>query len=243
LVFVPAELLGTDGVLLLEWIMTNNRPNATYGEKDLIQRVREMRHGASGISTCQIRMATSCRLLARYSEQRYDGRHFAALETSMIELESVRMKFPEDTNIIVGQTHFIKTAEDMYEAVVNTVPQAKFGLAFNEASGPCLTRAEGNDDELRNAAIANAQAVGAGHVFVLILRNAYPINLLNVVQNIPEVCSIFCATANPVEAIVAKTEQGRGVIGVIDGSPPKGVEGPVEINARKEFLRKIGYKR
>jgi adenosine/AMP kinase len=161
----------------------------------------------------------------------------------MIELESVRMRSPEDTNIIVGQTHFIKTAEDMYEAVVNTVPQAKFGLAFNESSGPCLTRAEGNDDELRNAAIGNAQALGAGHVFVLILRNAYPINLLNVVQNIPEVCSIFCATANPVEVIVAKTEQGRGVMGVIDGSSPKGVEGPAEIAARKEFLRKIGYKR
>src|SRR6266852_795430 len=108
-------------------------------------------------------MATSCRLLARYSEQRYDGRHFPALENSMIELESVRMKFPEDTNIIVGQTHFIKTAEDMYEAVVNTVPQAKFGLACNAASGPCLTRAEGNDDELRNAAIANAQARGVGN--------------------------------------------------------------------------------
>src|SRR5437870_2853763 len=139
----------------------------------------------------------------------------------MIELESVRMKFPEDTNIIIGQTHFIKTAEDMYEAVVNTVPQAKFGLAFNESSGPCLIRAEGNDDELRNAAIANAQALACGHVFNLILRDAYPINLLNVVQNIPEVCSIFCASANPVEVIVAKTKQGRGVMGVIDGSPPK----------------------
>src|SRR3989449_2084567 len=162
----------------------------------------------------------------------------------MIELESVRMKFPEDTNIIVGQTHFIKTAEDMYEAVVNTVPQAKFGLAFNESSGPCLTRAEGNDEELRNAAIANAQALGAaGHVFVLILRDAYPINLLNVVQNIPEVCSIFCATANPVEIVVAKSDQGRGVMGVIDGSAPKGVETPADVTARKEFLRKIGYKR
>jgi len=161
----------------------------------------------------------------------------------MIELESVRMKFPEDTNIIIGQTHFIKTAEDMYEAVVNTVPQAKFGLAFNESSGPCLIRAEGNDDELRNAAIANAQALACGHVFILILRDAYPINLLNVVQNIPEVCSIFCPSANPVEVIVAKTKQGRGVMGVIDGSSPKGVEGPAEIAARKEFLRKIGYKR
>src|SRR6266705_6285414 len=166
----------------------------------------------------------------------------ARCKDAMIELESVRMKFPEDTNIIVGQTHFIKTAEDMYEAVVNTVPQAKFGLAFNESSGPCLTRAEGND-ELRNAAIANAQALGAGHVFVLILRDAYPINLLNVVQNIPEVCSIFCATANPVEVVVAKSDQGRGVMGVIDGGAPKGVETPADVTARKEFLRKIGYKR
>ncbi len=161
----------------------------------------------------------------------------------MLELESVRLQYPEDTNIIVGQTHFIKTAEDMYEAVVNTVPQAKFGLAFNEASGPCLTRAEGNDADLQKAAIANAQAIGAGQIFVLILRNAYPINLLNVVQNIPEVCSIFCATANPVEVIVAKSEQGRGVMGVIDGSSPKGVEGAADVTARKEFLRKIGYKR
>ncbi len=139
------------------------------------------------------------------------AKHLLPEEDNMIDLESVRMRFPEDTNIIVGQTHFIKTAEDLYEAVVNTVPQAKFGLAFNESSGPCLTWAEGNDDELRNAAIANAQALGAGHAFVLILRNAYPINLLNVMRNIPEVCSIFCATANPVEVIVAKTEQGRGV--------------------------------
>ena len=161
----------------------------------------------------------------------------------MLGFESVHMRFPEDTNIIVGQTHFIKTAEDMYEAVVSTVPQAKFGVAFNEASGPCLTRAEGNDDQLREAAVSNVQALGAGHVFVLILRNAYPINVLNVVQNIPEVCSIFCATSNPVEVIVAKSDQGRGVMGVIDGSPPKGVEGPEEIAACKEFLRKIGYKR
>ena len=161
----------------------------------------------------------------------------------MIEFEAVRLEIPTDCNIVVGQTHFIKTAEDMYEAVVNTVPQAKFGLAFNEASGPCLVRTEGNDDELRNAAVRNAQVIGAGHVFVLLLRNAYPINLLNTVQNIPEVCSIFCATANPVEVIVAKTAQGRGVMGVIDGNSPKAVEGPTEVAARKEFLRKIGYKR
>ena len=161
----------------------------------------------------------------------------------MLEFQSIRLEVPADSNIVVGQTHFIKTVEDMYEAVVNTVPQGKFGLAFNEASGPCLTRSEGNDDELRQAAIANAQALAAGHIFVLILRNAYPINLLNVVQNIPEVCSIFCATANPVEVIVAKSDQGCGVMGVIDGSSPKGIEGPADITARKEFLRKIGYKR
>jgi len=161
----------------------------------------------------------------------------------MLELESVRMEVPSDANIIVGQAHFIKTAEDMYEAVVNTVPQARFGLAFNEASGPCLTRAEGNEEELRSIAVRNAQALGAGHVFVLVIRSAYPINLLNVVQNIPEVCSIFCATSNPVEVVVAKSAQGRGVMGVIDGSPPKGVEGPADVTARKEFLRKIGYKR
>ncbi|HEX3319301.1 MAG TPA: adenosine-specific kinase [Terriglobales bacterium] len=161
----------------------------------------------------------------------------------MLEFESVRMEFPEDTNIVVGQSHFIKTVEDIYEAVVNTVPGAKFGIAFNEASGPCLTRADGNDDELKNAAIRNAQSLAAGHVFVLILRSAYPINLLNVVQNTPEVVSIFCATANPVEIIVAKSAQGRGVMGVIDGSSPKGVETESDVDTRKDFLRKIGYKR
>ena len=161
----------------------------------------------------------------------------------MLNFETVSLEFPADTNIIVGQTHFIKTAEDMYEAVVNTVPQAKFGLAFNEASGPCLTRSEGNEEDLRHLAIKNAQALAAGHVFVLIVRNAYPINLLNTIQNIPEVCSIFCATANPVEVVIAQTGQGRGVMGVIDGSSPKGTEGPEDIVTRKEFLRKIGYKR
>ena len=161
----------------------------------------------------------------------------------MLQFDSVRMEFPSDANIIVGQSHFIKTVEDIYEAVVGTVPQAKFGIAFNESSGPCLTRAEGNDEELRAAAIRNAQALAAGHVFVLILRSAYPINLLNAIRSIPEVCSIFCATANPVEVIVAAIPQGRGIMGVIDGSSPKGVEGPADVAARKEFLRKIGYKR
>ena len=161
----------------------------------------------------------------------------------MLQFDSVRMEFPSDANIIVGQSHFIKTVEDIYEAVVGTVPQAKFGVAFNESSGPCLTRSDGNDDDLRAAAIRNAQALAAGHVFVLIVRSAYPINLLNAIRNVPEVCSIFCATANPVEVIVASSEQGRGVMGVIDGSSPKGVEGTSDVAARKEFLRKIGYKR
>ncbi len=161
----------------------------------------------------------------------------------MLELQSVRMAFPSDTNIIIGQSHFIKTVEDLYEAVVTTVPQARFGLAFNESSGPCLTRTEGNDEELRAAAVKNAQALGAGHVFVLLLRNAYPLNLLHVVRNSPEVCTIYCATANPVEVIVARSEQGGGVLGVIDGSAPKGVEGAADVTARHDFLRKIGYKK
>ncbi len=161
----------------------------------------------------------------------------------MLEFKTVPLEFPSDANIILGQTHFIKTVEDLYEAVVNTVPQAKFGLAFNEASGPCLTRAEGNDDGLRELAIRNAQALAAGHIFVLIIRNSYPINLLNVVQNVPEVCSIFCATANPAEVVVARSEQGCGVMGVIDGSSPRGIESAADATARHDFLRKIGYKR
>ena len=161
----------------------------------------------------------------------------------MLKFDSVKMDFPADTNIVIGQSHFIKTVEDIYEAVVSTVPQAKFGLAFNESSGPCLTRSEGNDDELRSAAVRNAQSIAAGHVFVLLLRNAYPVNLLNTLRLVPEVCTIFCATANPVEVIVARSEQGGGIMGVIDGSAPKGVEGPEDVVARHSFLRKIGYKR
>ena len=161
----------------------------------------------------------------------------------MLEMQSVRMEFPADANLVLGQSHFIKTVEDLYEAVVTTVPQARFGLAFNESSGPCLTRVEGNDEELRAAAVKNAQALGAGHVFVLLLRNAFPISVLHAVRNTAEVCSIYCATANPVEVIVARSEQGGGVLGVIDGSAPKGVEGAAEAAARHDFLRKIGYKR
>ena len=159
-----------------------------------------------------------------------------------MEFLSVRLHIPEGANLILGQSHFIKTAEDLYEVVVNTVPGAKFAVAFNEASGPCLIRVEANDDELRSAAISNAQLIGAGHVFVLLIRQAYPINLLSRVRDCFEVCSIFCATANPVEAIVAQTEQGRGVLGVIDGNSPKGVEGPEDVKRRHEFVRKIGYK-
>ena len=161
----------------------------------------------------------------------------------MLEIKSVAMEFPADANVIVGQSHFIKTVEDLYEAVGTTVPQAKFGLAFNESSGACLTRADGNDGTLRDVAVRNAQALGCGHTFVLIIQNAYPINVLNAIRNVPEVCSIFCATANPVEIVVAQSEQGRGVLGVIDGSSPKGVEGKEDLVWRHDLLRKIGYKR
>ena len=161
----------------------------------------------------------------------------------MVQFDSVRMEFPPDANIIVGQSHFIKTVEDLYEAVAATVPQARFGLAFNESSGACLTRSEGNDAALRDAAVKNAQALGAGHTFVLLIQNAYPINVMNAIRNVPEVCSVFCATANPVEIIVAESEQGRGVLGVIDGASPKGIEGPSDIGWRRDLLRTIGYKR
>jgi len=160
-----------------------------------------------------------------------------------MELKSVRLEIPEGGNIIVGQTHFIKSVEDIYEAIVNTVPQMKFGIAFNEASGPRLTRADGNDDDLKALAIRNASALAAGHVFVVAMRDGYPINVLGRIKDVPEVCSIFCATANPVEAIVAETELGRGILGVVDGEPPKGVETSDDAKARVQLLRKFGYKR
>jgi len=159
-----------------------------------------------------------------------------------MELTSVRLEIPEGANLILGHSHFIKTAEDLYEVVVNTVPGAKFAVAFNEASGPCLVRAESNDEELRRAALSNAQRIGAGHAFVLLIRQAYPINLLSRVRDCFEVCAIHCATANPVEVILAQTEQGRAVLGVVDGSSPKGVEGAEDAQRRHEFVRKIGYK-
>lgn len=159
-----------------------------------------------------------------------------------MEIKSVKLVIPEGANIIVGQTHFIKTIEDLYEIMVSSLPKCRFGIAFCEASGACLIRVEGNDDELKKVAIQNAQAVGAGHTFYLLLREAYPINVLNAIKNCPEVCSLFCATANPVEVIVAESGQGRGILGVIDGSSPKGIEEESDIRWRKDLLRKIGYK-
>lgn len=160
-----------------------------------------------------------------------------------MELKAIRAEVPENGNVIIGQTHFIKTVEDIYEAIVNTVPQMKFGVAFNEASGPCLTRVDGNDEDLKAMATRNATAIAAGHIFVVAMRDGYPINVLGRIRDVPEVCSIYCATANPVEVIVAETEQGRGVLGVVDGSSPKGVETQEDAQKRHGFLRMIGYKR
>lgn len=160
-----------------------------------------------------------------------------------MELKAVRLEIPEGGNIIVGQSHFIKTVEDVYEAIVNTVPQMKFGVAFSEASGPCLIRVDGNDDGLKAVATRNAEAIAAGHIFVVAMRDGFPINVLRRIAETPEVCSIYCATANPVEVIVAQTEQGRGILGVIDGESPRGVESEEEARKRHGFLRMISYKR
>jgi adenosine/AMP kinase len=159
-----------------------------------------------------------------------------------MEFKIVKLEIPKECNIIVGTTHFIKSVEDLYEALVNSVPGIKFGLAFCEASGPCLIRHAGTDKELEEIAVKNALNISAGHSFVILLRNAFPINVLNAIKAVPEVCTIHCATANPVEVILVETEQGRGILGVIDGFKSKGVEGEAEIKERKEFLRKIGYK-
>lgn len=160
-----------------------------------------------------------------------------------MELKTIRLEIPENGNLILGQSHFIKTVEDLYEAVANTAPQMKFGIAFNESSGACLIRVDGNDPDLKANATRNAQAIAAGHAFVLVMREGYPINVLSRIREIPEMCTIFCATANPLEVIVAETEQGRGILGVVDGSAPKGVESPADVEWRHGLLRKIGYKR
>ncbi len=160
-----------------------------------------------------------------------------------MEMKTVRMQIPEGANLILGQSHFIKTVEDLYEIIVGTVPQMKFGIAFNEASMARLVRIEGNDDALKNVAAENAQALAAGHVFVIVIKDGYPINILNRIKDCPEVARVFCATANPLEVIVAETEQGRGVLGVVDGFPPVGIEQEADVKERQELLRKIGYKR
>lgn len=159
-----------------------------------------------------------------------------------MELELVGVEMPEGANVILGQTHFIKTIEDLYEIMVTAVPGAKFGIAFAEASGPCLIRHEGNDEELSGAAVCNVEAIGAGHLFCLLMRDAYPINVLNRIKDCPEVCHVFCATANPLKVVVGVAGEGRAVLGVVDGFSPRGVETAEDQAQRKEFLRKIGYK-
>ncbi|NER83244.1 MAG: hypothetical protein F6K42_27565 [Leptolyngbya sp. SIO1D8] len=157
-----------------------------------------------------------------------------------MELQLVDLQLPPESNVILGQSHFIKTVEDLYETMVNTSAQIQFGLAFCEASGPCLIRAVGNDETLQKVAIENAKAIGAGHSFIILMQQGFPINVLNTIKQCPEVCRIYCATANPVQVVVAASEQGRGILGVIDGASPKGTEGPEDVTDRQRFLRHIG---
>jgi len=159
-----------------------------------------------------------------------------------MDLKVVKIKTPEGCSLILGTSHFIKSVEDLHEAIVNSVPGISFGIAFCESSGPCLVRGSGNNEDLVKQSVNSAFAVGAGHSFLIFLKNAYPINVLNAIKNVPEVCTIHCATANPVEVVVAETEQGRGILGVVDGFKPKGVETEKDVVERKAFLRKIGYK-
>ena len=161
----------------------------------------------------------------------------------MLNLHSVQLSIPDGANIVLGQSHFIKTVEDVFEAMVNSVPGVQFGVAFNEASGPRLVRSDGTNDELQAAARAIVGDVGAGHIFAVVMRGAFPINVLRAIKDVPEVCNIFCATANPVQVIVAETEQGRGVLGVVDGSSPLGIEDADNKLQRHDMLRKFGYKR
>jgi len=159
-----------------------------------------------------------------------------------LELKTVKIEPPKDCNMILGQSHFIKTVEDLYEVLVTSTPTIKFGLAFCESSGPCLVRHIGNDEELEKLAVEYAFKLSAGHCFLILMKNAFPINVLNAVKNVSEVCNIYCATGNPVEVILAETEQGRGILGVIDGYKSKGIEEAKDVEERKAFLRKIGYK-
>ncbi len=160
----------------------------------------------------------------------------------MLEFKSVKIKKPEAINLILGQSHFIKSVEDIFEAMVNNVPGVKFGLAFVESSGACKVRVEGTDEELKKLAGENAFNLGCGHSFIILMRDSYPINVLNAIKSVPEVCNIFCATANPVEVVIAESETGRGIMGVIDGEKPKGLENNEDISWRKDLLRKFGYK-
>ncbi len=160
-----------------------------------------------------------------------------------MEIKLLPIENPEQLNVILGQTHFIKTVEDLYEALVNSVPGIKFGLAFCEASGPCLVRVEGNDEGLRQLAARNALSIGAGHTFIIFMREAYPLNLLGAIKDVPEVCHVFCATANPLTVVVAEEGGGRGVLGVIDGEKAKGIETDADAEERRKFLREVGYKR
>jgi adenosine/AMP kinase len=159
-----------------------------------------------------------------------------------MEFKSVKIEVPKECNVILGMAHFIKTVEDLYEALVNAVPSIKFGIGFCESSGPCLVRVEGNDDGLKQLAAKTAYDIAAGHSFVVFMKNAYPLNVLDKVKQVPEVCTIYAATANPLEVLIAETEQGRSVIGVVDGYKSKGIETENDVKTRKEFLRKIGYK-
>lgn len=159
-----------------------------------------------------------------------------------MDISTVAFDKPEDLNVILGQSHFIKTVEDLHEALVGSAPGLRFGLAFCEASGPCLIRWSGNDQELIDIAVRNAEAIGAGHSFVIALRDGFPINVLNAVKAVPEVCRIFCATANPLEVVVGQSELGRAILGVVDGRSPLGIETEDDVTERKEMLRRFGYK-
>jgi uncharacterized protein len=159
-----------------------------------------------------------------------------------MEIKAVSIKVPEGANVIIGQSHFIKTAEDLYEALINGSPNVKFGLAFSEASGPCLIRHEGNDGELIKLAVDTLMEIGAGHSFIIFIKNAYPLNFLTSIRNVPEIVNIFCATANPLQVLVSRSELGGGIVGVIDGFAPKGIENDEQKAERKKFLRQIGYK-
>ena len=167
---------------------------------------------------------------------------FAAGRSVIVELVAVPVNKPEDMNLIVGQAHFIKTVEDVHEALAGVGPHLRFGIAFCEASGPCLVRRSGNDDHLVELAVRNAETIGAGHSFVVLLEGGYPVSVLNALKQVPEVCGIYCATANRVEILVAETDLGRGIVGVVDGMPPAGVETDDDVAERKQLLRTIGYK-